>query len=54
VQVANEVETEQIVEAGIDYKSGKPLITSLVQVRAWINTGVGSLIIYIVQVIKAG
>ncbi|GAX80914.1 hypothetical protein CEUSTIGMA_g8349.t1 [Chlamydomonas eustigma] len=32
-KVANEVETEQIVEAGLDYRSGKPLITSLVQLR---------------------
>ena len=33
MQVANEVETEQILDAGIDYRTGLPLISSLVQVR---------------------
>jgi hypothetical protein len=32
MQVANEVETEQILDAGIDYRTGLPLISSLVQV----------------------
>lgn len=31
-QVANEVETEQILDAGVDYRTGLPLISSLVQV----------------------
>lgn len=30
--VANEVETEQIIDAGIDFKSGLPLLSSMVQV----------------------
>lgn len=32
-QVANEVETEQILDAGTDYRSGLPLLSSLVQLR---------------------
>lgn len=31
--VANEVETEQIVEAGKDHKTGRPLRASVVQLR---------------------
>ena len=31
-QVANEVETEQIVDAGVDHKTGGPLLSSLVLV----------------------
>jgi hypothetical protein len=31
-QVANEVETEQVVDAGMDYRTGQPLWSSMVQV----------------------
>ncbi|PRW58397.1 phosphoinositide phosphatase SAC1 [Chlorella sorokiniana] len=31
--VANDVEIEQIVEAGVDWKTGQPLLSSVVQVR---------------------
>jgi len=37
-QVANEVETEQILDAGVDYRTGLPLISSLVQA----SRGLGS------------
>lgn len=30
---ANDVEVEQVVEAGVDWKSGQPLLSSVVQVR---------------------
>ena len=36
-QVANEVETEQILDAGIDYRTGLPLVSSLVQVSLCIK-----------------
>ncbi len=32
MQVANEVETEQVVDAGMDYRTGQPLWSSMVQV----------------------
>jgi hypothetical protein len=33
-RVANEVEIEQVVDAGFDWRTGFPLLASLVQVRA--------------------
>lgn len=36
---ANDVEVEQVVEAGMDWKSGQPLLSSVVQVRAWAHSG---------------
>ena len=32
-RVANEVEIEQVVDAGFDWRTGFPLLASLVQVR---------------------
>lgn len=37
--VANEVETEQIIDAGIDFKSGLPLLSSMVQVSVHLLMG---------------
>jgi hypothetical protein len=39
--VANEVETEQIVDAGIDWSTGHPLWSSMVQVRRGLAGGRG-------------
>ena len=39
--VANEVETEQIVDAGVDWGTGLPLCTSMVQVRGFAGWGGG-------------
>jgi hypothetical protein len=33
-RVANEVEVEQVVDAGFDWRTGFPLVASLVQARA--------------------
>ena len=33
--VANDVETEQLVSAGFDWRSGYPVVSSAVQVQAW-------------------
>lgn len=33
--VANDVEIEQVLDVGLDWRTGKPLVSSMVQVRGW-------------------
>lgn len=47
--VANEVETEQIIDAGIDFKSGLPLLSSMVQVSVTPPTLTNSLPCRLIQ-----